>query len=83
MTTKLAAQNLDALSASTATPSYDRSALSAGIVHFGVGNFHRAHQAVYLDSLFNSGHDHGGPSSVPACCHQMKRCAGSSRVRIF
>ena len=59
MTTKLAAQNLDAISASTATPIYDRSALSAGIVHFGVGNFHRAHQAVYLDSLFNTGHDHG------------------------
>jgi mannitol 2-dehydrogenase len=59
MTTKLAAQNLDAISASTATPGYDRSALSAGIVHFGVGNFHRAHQAVYLDSLFNTGRDHG------------------------
>jgi mannitol 2-dehydrogenase len=59
MTTKLAAQNLDAISTSTATPSYDRSTLSAGIVHFGVGNFHRAHQAVYLDSLFNTGSDHG------------------------
>ncbi len=58
MTTKLSAQNLDAISAATATPGYDRSALSAGIVHFGVGNFHRAHQAVYLDSLFNTGHDH-------------------------
>ena len=46
MTTKLSAQNLDAISAATATPGYDRSALSAGIVHFGVGNFHRAHQAV-------------------------------------
>src|SRR5690606_30605452 len=31
----------------------DRDQLSAGIVHFGVGNFHRAHQAVYLDELFN------------------------------
>ena len=27
-------------------------------MHFGVGNFHRAHQAVYLDDLFNAGHDH-------------------------
>ena len=34
------------------------SALKAGIVHFGVGNFHRAHQAVYLDDLFNAGRDH-------------------------
>lgn len=31
------------------TPSYDRSRVSVGIAHFGVGNFHRAHQAVYLD----------------------------------
>jgi len=37
------------------TPSYDRSRLSAGIVHFGVGGFHRAHQAMYLDRLMNAG----------------------------
>lgn len=36
-------------------PNYDRSAVSTGIVHFGVGNFHRAHQAMYVDSLMNSG----------------------------
>ena len=39
-------------------PKYKRSDLSAGIVHIGVGNFHRAHQAVYLDDLFNAGVDH-------------------------
>lgn len=38
-----------------ATPSYDRSAVTAGIVHFGVGGFHRAHQAMYLDRLMNEG----------------------------
>ncbi|OAM77985.1 mannitol dehydrogenase family protein [Devosia elaeis] len=38
-----------------ATPSYSRADLTPGIVHFGVGNFHRAHQAVYLDALFNRG----------------------------
>jgi mannitol 2-dehydrogenase len=43
----------------TATvPKYDPATLRAGIVHFGVGNFHRAHQAVYLDDLFNLGLDH-------------------------
>jgi len=36
-------------------PSYDRSQLRAGIVHFGVGGFHRAHQAMYLDTLMNQG----------------------------
>ena len=39
-------------------PNYKRSDLSAGILHIGVGNFHRAHQAVYLDDLFNAGVDH-------------------------
>ncbi|SDD94296.1 mannitol 2-dehydrogenase [Paracoccus isoporae] len=41
-----------------ATPSYDRAALTGGIVHFGLGNFHRAHQAVYLDRLMNVGRGH-------------------------
>ncbi|OLM28555.1 Multiple polyol-specific dehydrogenase [Pseudonocardia sp. Ae717_Ps2] len=35
--------------ATIATPTYDRSRLRPGIAHFGVGNFHRAHQAVYID----------------------------------
>lgn len=39
-------------------PTYDRRSLSSGIVHIGVGNFHRAHQAVYLDDLFVLGLDH-------------------------
>nr|WP_035837564.1 mannitol dehydrogenase family protein [Allgaiera indica] len=38
-----------------ARPSYARGDLSPGIVHIGVGNFHRAHQAVYLDRLFEMG----------------------------
>jgi len=37
-------------------PQYDRSKLSAGIVHIGLGNFHRAHQAWYLHRLFDEGH---------------------------
>jgi len=59
MPTKLTAQNLHSLPKDVAVPRYDRSQLSGGILHFGVGNFHRAHQAVYLDDLFNlgSGHD--------------------------
>jgi mannitol 2-dehydrogenase len=36
-------------------PSYDRSAMTTGIVHFGLGNFHRAHQAMYLDRLMSAG----------------------------
>ena len=35
--------------------SYDRTLVTAGIVHIGVGNFHRAHQAWYLHQLFEKG----------------------------
>jgi len=39
-------------------PAYDRASLTPGIVHIGLGNFHRAHMAVYLDDLFALGADH-------------------------
>ena len=51
----LSALTLDRLPAGVARPRYDRAALRPGIVHFGVGNFHRSHQAVYLDRLMNAG----------------------------
>jgi mannitol 2-dehydrogenase len=35
-------------------PRHDRAELRAGILNIGIGNFHRAHQAVYLDDLFNA-----------------------------
>ncbi|MEW5807961.1 MAG: mannitol dehydrogenase family protein [Actinomycetota bacterium] len=37
------------------TPEYDRAQTGIGIVHFGVGGFHRAHQAAYVDRLLNAG----------------------------
>lgn len=58
MTCKLSLATLAQAKATAAVPSYSRADLSAGIVHFGVGNFHRAHQAIYLDDLFNTGADH-------------------------
>jgi mannitol 2-dehydrogenase len=57
MTTQLSAAALPTIT-TAAAPAYDRSTLTPGIVHFGVGNFHRAHQAVYLDDLFATGSDH-------------------------
>ncbi len=46
---------LGGLAATVQTPGYDRAAVSAGIVHFGVGAFHRAHQAVFIDDLLARG----------------------------
>ena len=54
---KLSLANLDRLPDGVAGPRYERSSLSAGILHIGVGNFHRSHQMVYLDSLFAQGRD--------------------------
>ena len=49
----LQAATLSALS--IPVPGYDRSRDQTGIVHFGVGGFHRAHQAMYLDQLMEQG----------------------------
>src|SRR5215469_13549253 len=36
-------------------PAYDRRLVTPGVVHFGVGGFHRAHEAMYHDRLMNAG----------------------------
>ncbi|MGG7565391.1 mannitol dehydrogenase family protein [Rhodovulum sp. DZ06] len=59
MTITLSAATLSELPEGVARPGYDRAALTPGIVHFGVGNFHRAHQAVYLDALIEAGEGEG------------------------
>lgn len=38
-----------------AVPQYDRSALRPGMLHIGLGNFHRAHQAWYTHRLMQQG----------------------------
>jgi mannitol 2-dehydrogenase len=52
---QLDADTVSAFAERVPTPRYDRSLLRVGIVHFGVGGFHRAHQAMYLDRLMNKG----------------------------
>lgn len=56
--TPLTDATLSALPGAVQVPTYDRSALSPGIVHIGLGNFHRAHQAWYLHRLFERGLNH-------------------------
>src|SRR3712207_607669 len=51
----LNAANLTEIAASIAVPAYDRASVTAGIAHVGVGGFHRAHQAMYVDRLLNQG----------------------------
>lgn len=61
-------------------PGYDRATIRAGILHFGVGNFFRAHQAAYLDRLMNAGlaHDFGivGAGVMPGDVRMRDTLAG-------
>ncbi len=55
MPARLSERSLAALPSGVAIPSYDRGAVTPGIVHIGVGAFHRAHQAVYVDDCLAAG----------------------------
>lgn len=47
----LSLATLEQVPADVARPAYDPAGVSVGIVHFGPGAFHRAHQAWYIDRL--------------------------------
>jgi len=46
---RLSTDTLKAIPDGVETPRYDRQAAKVGIVHFGIGAFHQAHQAVFTD----------------------------------
>ncbi len=50
---ELNSANLPKIAAAVRIPAYDRGAIVQSTVHIGVGGFHRAHQAVYLDDLLH------------------------------
>jgi fructuronate reductase len=52
---RLSAAALAALPAPVARPGYDRKAVTPGIVHLGIGAFHRAHQAIYVEDCLARG----------------------------
>ena len=52
---RLSLATLGDLPASVQRPAYDPAAIGIGVVHLGVGAFHRAHQAVYLDDRIAAG----------------------------
>ncbi|MGI9369027.1 MAG: mannitol dehydrogenase family protein, partial [Ruegeria sp.] len=52
---KLSNETLYQLPGQIRRPAYDRSQLTPGILHIGLGNFHRAHQAWYLHRLMQLG----------------------------
>lgn len=52
---RLSEAALPGLPADVARPAYDRAALKTGVVHLGIGAFHRAHQAVVFDDALAGG----------------------------
>ncbi len=52
---RLSVASLAALPADAKRPAYDRSAIRTGVVHLGIGAFHRAHQAVVFDAALAAG----------------------------
>ena len=73
--THLTEKTLSRLNAAVAVPRYDRRDVSTGIVHIGVGNFHRSHQAMYIDTLMNGGAALDWASAVSACSRPTSGCA--------
>ena len=57
---RLSASTLHRLATNVKQPGYDRNQVRIGIVHLGIGAFHRAHQAVYTDSVLASGDNRWG-----------------------
>ncbi len=77
MTTKLSTANLPLLEPEIQVPQYDRSQVGQGIVHIGVGGFHRAHQTVYTEDLFNQNRD-----LEWGFCRTTRKCAMRWRLKI-
>jgi fructuronate reductase len=61
---RLRADLLDRVDAGIEQPNYPRDEQAVGIVHFGIGAFHRAHQAWYTDAAMNAGDRNWGIRGV-------------------
>jgi fructuronate reductase len=61
---RLSAATLDSLPAGVARPAYDRAAIQVGVVHLGIGAFHRAHQADVFDRALAGGDPRWGVRGV-------------------
>jgi fructuronate reductase len=95
--TRLSPDALGALPAEYQKPAYDVGAIRVGIVHLGIGAFHRAHQAVYLDDRIAAGETEWGvcgaslrsPATAEALVAQgglytmAVRSGGEERLRVI
>ena len=78
---RLSSHAVATLPSSVAVPAYDRAKVAPGIVHLGVGAFHRAHQAAYVDDCLAGGETGWGivgASLQSASTQRRARSAGRS-----
>ncbi|MES3099969.1 mannitol dehydrogenase family protein [Sphingomonas faeni] len=61
---RLSTATLDRLPAAVARPTYDRSRVKRGVVHLGIGAFHRAHQAAVFEQALAAGDPRWGITGV-------------------
>ncbi|SEN69248.1 fructuronate reductase [Sphingomonas gellani] len=61
---RLSARTLARVSTSVARPAYDRAAVRRGVVHLGIGAFHRAHGAAVFEAALNNGDLRWGITAV-------------------
>jgi len=82
----LSAATLRGLPASIHTPAYDRTSHTPGVVHLGLGAFHRAHQAMVFDQLLAGGDMrwgiHGVGMTRPDLVNQLRAQDGLYAVRV-
>lgn len=97
MTDRLSNKTLGTLPSSVEVPRYDRTSVTPGIVHLGVGAFHRAHLAAYIDDCLAAGETDWGivgaslqsPSTYDALAPQdglytlAERASDGERLRII
>ena len=76
---RLSLSALDQLPTEVARPAYDVGAVRIGIVHLGIGAFHRAHQAVYVDDRLAAG-ERSGRSAERACARLRRRMRSARRT---
>lgn len=94
---RLSNAKLGSLPSCVVRPDYDHTGQAAGIVHLGIGAFHRAHMAVYTDDAMNGGEVDWGILGVslrsPAVAGQLnpqnglytlsERSADGSKLRLI
>ena len=77
---ELTNRTLDRLPAAVQRPGYDRRVVTAGIAHIGVGNFHRTHQAVYVDRCLHlPGHQAWGIVGIGL----TNSAAGAEKAEVY